>query len=303
MRLSALKSQSGGYYLAAFDNQSAFLERSSFPTGVEAGFRESLIAKNLELLLRHLAPELSGVVLDPQLGLKKLAGLESALILPIAQKTSHQVDPLALPTLAKNWGITEIANNYGVALLTLFYHPAEEQALKKKQLVAELADHCRLEGIELILDLRLYTPGNEVYDPEKFQTAQLTALSELRAHPSAFILQYPLEPLACATLTTELDVPWLLSDVGYDYADFKEALRTSLEGGAKGFYLEELVYPELKFASDKTIKEFAKLDRELQQETVAQWLSSLESNLKFGSRDRILELRRITDEALAEIAD
>ena len=192
-----------------------------------------------------------------------------------------EVDPLALPILINNWGIENIKNNYATAKLEILYHPDEDKALEKKQLVAEVYDHCQYEKIPFLLKLVVYTPAEEEFNQVSFQEAQLTAVQEFRDTCDVLALQHPQDALASATLTAELDIPWLFVAEGASYDDYKEMLRTSLENGAKGFLVGSVLW-----------QEFA----QLRLEDKSPDIEAINKFIETTFRDRLIELRRIVEE-------
>ncbi|MBD3279408.1 MAG: hypothetical protein GF390_01710 [Candidatus Pacebacteria bacterium] len=237
-------------------------------------------------LWQELAQADTITVLDPVYTFKllKTQSSLSALALRLSQLTPA-VDPLAVPRLIPNWGVEEVANNQALAKLELYYHPAEEQALAKKQLVAELADYCQYLQIPLLLKLVIYTPAEEEFELTKFQANQLEAVQEFRQLAQFLALQYPQEALACATLTAELDIPWLLNTDGIDYQGGKEMLRVALDNGAQGMMMGELLWQDLA---------------EFKQKDQSPDLTAIQDFIKTTVRDRVLELTRIVKEQQPE---
>jgi tagatose-1,6-bisphosphate aldolase len=296
MRLSSLQSSQGMYGLVGFNPLATLKDYwqlgNDLPESVQMQFLKPALAQTVSM-----AGEIAtGLLLDPLVALSATSSTQAGLTLPLSIQRTPEIDPLSLPKIDSSWGVVEVKNNFGVAYLTLYYHPEEEKALQKKQLVAELADYCQYEKIDFILDLVLYTPAGEQFQLERFQEAQITAIQELRFAPQAMILQYPLDPLACATLTTELDVPWLVSSRGLRYEEFKETLRTSLEGGAKGFYLHELAWPNLQVNHEELVTASEKRDTQAIKELASQWHENFTRELTTHNRDQLIELMRITNE-------
>lgn len=224
----------------------------------------------------------SGFILDPELSLKVFAKhhIDIGLGLNLDEPQAEH-DPLALPNLVPEWGVEQVKNNYGVAVITMYYHPEEAGALKKKQFLAEIQDYCRYEEIELIVKLVVYTPGDRKFDWAEFRQDQLQAVEELRNLANLFVLQYPNDSLACATLTTQLDVPWIISDDNIDYGEFKERLRDALENGASGFMVGETLFKEIEGMRNK--------DHSPDIENILKFINS-------QARDRAIELVRISKE-------
>ncbi len=273
---------------------------------VESVVASQFVQPAITRLLHHSSKILSGIIVDPYVGLqvpRSDSGDQAGLILPISIPQSGQVDPLAVPQFDHNWSVADISNNYGVAKLTLYYHPKEEQALRKKQLVAELSEYCRYEKIDFALDLVLYTPAGEEFALDAFQADQLQAIQEMRSYAQMMLLQYPLDPLACATLTTELDIPWLVSSRGIRYDEYKETVRTALEGGAKGFCLHEIGWPQPELDVDALLTAIhsatQKHDRQALADMAKSWHDQFEKQLSTTIRDQMLELSRITQEFAA----
>lgn len=296
MRVSSLQSSQGMYGLVGLGPLATLKEYwqlgNDLPDSVQMQFLKPALAQSI-VVAGEIA---SGLLLDPLVALSVTTSTQAGLILPLSIQRSPDLDPLSLPKIDSSWGVVEVKNNFGVAYLTLYYHPEEEKALQKKQLVAELADYCQYEKIDFILDLVLYTPAGQQFQLEKFQESQISAVQELRFAPQAMILQYPLDPLACATLTTELDVSWLVSSRGLRYEEFKETLRTSLEGGAKGFYLHELAWPNVQIDRQELLRVVEKRDDQAIKQLANKWHEDFSKKLTTQNRDQLIELMRITNE-------
>ncbi|MDH5533139.1 MAG: hypothetical protein OEX81_01790 [Candidatus Pacebacteria bacterium] len=287
MKISSLTSSEGMFNLVEFDDEAKFIDALGLDL-LDAGGRE--IAEDiLEAQFKAYSgldsksfEGVSGFILDPELSLKVFSnqGIDIGIGLNLDEPQAEH-DPISLPYLIPEWGVEQIRNNYGVTVLTLYYHPEEEGALKKKQFLAEIQDYCHYEEIELIVKLIVYTPGDRQFNWEEFRKDQLQAIEELRNLANLFVLQYPNDSLACATITTQLDVPWLISDDNIDYGEFKERLRDALENGAKGFMVGETLFKE--------IEGMRKKDHSPDVESILKFINS-------QARDRAIELVRISKE-------
>jgi len=277
-----------GYFAKVeFDDEAKFIDSLGLdlrdPVGKEITRR--IIEAQIKAYSRvnsENSPGMSGFILDPELSLKSFLKrkVELAIGLNLDQPQAEH-DPLSLPKLIDGWGVDQIKNNYAVAALTFYYHPEESGALKKKQFLAEIQDYCKYVGIDLIVKLVVYTPGDRKFDWDEFRKDQLQAIEELRDLAQLFVLQYPNDSLSCATLTTMLDVPWAMSDGNLDYADFKEKLRDALENGALGFMAGESLFKE--------IESMRKKDHSPDEKKILEFV-------KKQSRDRAIELVRIANE-------
>jgi tagatose-1,6-bisphosphate aldolase len=246
---------------------------------------EVLLKNLLEALAEQLAPAASGVVLDPVYSYDLQATQLSHTGLLFRLEKLQAETELAVPTLIPNWSISHIKEHYAWAKFELAYHPAEAQALEKKQLLAELADFCRHEGIGLFLKLMIKQPPETgEFTLAQFQIDQLTAVQELAKLSQVMALQYPQDALSCATITAELDQPWIVSlDGGTQYDEAKDQLRAALDNGAQGFLASEVLWPELYQlrAADGHSLDF----------------SAMQQVIQTTIRDRFIELARITNES------
>lgn len=244
----------------------------------QAQIVDELVADMVKSLSEHVA----GVVVSSEHSMQYLSEMAktAAPVLSLEKKTPA-VDPLVPPTFMDGWGIENIANNYAVAKLELYYHPEENQAALKKQMVAELYDFCKYEGIDFILELLVYHQANEKPSPDGLTDSQLTAVQEFRKSCDVMALEYLGDSLAAVTITAELDIPWIVTGREQDYQQTKQELRAALESGAQGFLLGDVFWPKVEHA---------------QQESGEVSVSMLVSEVQKQSRDHIIELTRIVAE-------
>jgi tagatose-1,6-bisphosphate aldolase len=284
MQLPRIQTKTGKYLLLDLSDihESVDVFGITWETDEQHRQLEALIA----LIVSQLSPLVSGIVLGPEIGFSALEqkAAQTGLLLSLEKQTDLLLVN-EMPRVFPQWGVTHVRNNYGILFTKLFYHPKGELALEKKRLMAELKDACRYEGIANVLSLSLYPPAGQPANQEAFQESQLTSIREFQTVADLLLLEYPHTALAAATITAELDIPWVLVDRTQDYLHLKTALRTSLEAGAAGISVGggNLFSSILPFELDK--------DR-VTQESMQQF----ETHLKTEVRDRLLEINRILEE-------
>lgn len=279
MQLSGISDPNGTFIVLSLDQIVGIADR--FGLHIHNPQEQMHVQELLGELMQQYSPSATGVLVSPELGHDALSNLtEGAGPLFPLERRVFDADPLSIPILASQWGVEAVRNNYGVAKLELFYNPEEKEASPKKQMVAELYDYCKHEGIDLVLELLLYIEGSDFEYKQKFPELQLAAIQELRTSCSLFALEYPLTALGAVTITAELDIPWILTARETPYDVFKEQLRTALESGARGFMGVEQFLPDLPKAGPVVFDEQAALN----------FIGTV-------GRDRMLELARITAEA------
>jgi len=260
MRLSGLQTIQGLYTLFELPHQVRLANHLSLDIGVRENqvFLDQVANQMLQAAGNHI----SGLALDSEAGLQAFLEFTSTLrpgraaVLGNAPQTpgillridtpNFQARPSDLPHFSQDWGVENIRNNYGVALLELQYHPNEEFALQKKQIVAEIGDFCVNQAIDFVLKLVVPASSEAGTATGNSQEAQLTAVQELRSYCQLLALHPPTDALAAATLTAELDIPWIaLSDQPSDYLSFKNVLKLALDNGAQGYLASDLIWQDI----------------------------------------------------------
>ncbi len=289
MRLPALQSNQGMISLLELDQALFLAEAMGIDLNLQGG--QEQLEQILAEIITQLAPHTSAVAADSNYSFPKLMNdIEHGLVLRLT-RLADDLSPNNLPQLAHNWGMEEIANNFAVAKLDLWYHPQEELALEKKKLAAELFSYAKHLQIDFMIKLNLFSlpqPAEEQLNlPETaatlpFTELQLLAIQELRSSCDIFALQYPGDPLGAATITAELDQPWIVSlENQPDYEETKKQLRISLENGAIGFTAGAVFWKELG--------QLRRADQSPDLEKIQQLIQTL-------ARDRVIELVRIANE-------
>ena len=295
MRLPAIQTANQQYGLLQLDHAPQLAE--SLGLDWEDARQQQLTKTVAELLMELLSKEVSGVVVNPVTTFSSILkkNHQTGLLLSLEQQPGA-VDPFAVPALIDNWGVEHVRNNYGLAKLELYYHPSEQEAIRKKQLVAEINQYCQMLDISFLLELRMYAPTEAAAVPEKLLEAQIMALEDMRESCDVIALEYPTDTLSAVTLTAELDIPWLVtshtfhqineSPTAPTYEAFKEHLRAALESGARGYLIDEVLWKD----SFSTLPHYESAQSE-------QWLTTIKQLITTTIRDRVVEVTRIVDEA------
>lgn len=287
MRVNHLLSSAGFIAILELDNNRQLAE--------DLGLDLSL-PDNIELLdtineqILSLSKEVSGVIFDPIYTFKFLdqKAKQTGTLLRLEQDRENL--PYNSPLLFPNFSLEEISNNYALAKLELNYHPREQKAAEKKQLLAEIREYSKILNIDFLLKLKIYNPKE--FDLQKnenfsfsFDSDQLLAIQELKSLVDVLVIQNPSDPLAMATIISELDIPCLvMANEQENYEQFKEKFRMAMENGAKGYCLSQILWKE--------IGTYRQADQSLDLVGIQKYLDTL-------VRDRLIELNRIASESLA----
>jgi tagatose 1,6-diphosphate aldolase len=246
MNLSSIQTPQGFFTIAAFDHRGSLAEMFKMDLRTEIGAQT---VTHLKMLFMEAFSDIcSGVLVDPQYGFSAIThkAKNTGLILSL-ESSGYGDERTSVPTLIENWSVRHVKNNYGVAKLLAYFHPQEPNAAKKRQLIIELGEYCRHEDIAFLIEPVIFNPatGKEDLNKTEFQEAQLVTAQEFQKYCDVLKLQYPGDALACATLTAELDVPWILLSRGVTYDKFKDALKVCMENGAKGFAVGRAIWQDI----------------------------------------------------------
>jgi tagatose-1,6-bisphosphate aldolase len=280
MRLHSIKNTSGIFSLLDFSRIATLAE--SIGLDIDHLEHKDVLDFISGKIMEYISPEISGVIVDPEFDFENINKKSSSTGLAMSlEKKSGSVDPFALPNLADNWGIEQIKNNYGLAKLELYYHPQEEEAMRKKQFVAEVSDFCKYESIDFLLELMVYHPGGEKATKEVMFETQLQAISEFSRSCDIMGLEFLGDSLSAVTITAQLDIPWIYNAREIGYEEFKQNLRVCMESGAKGFMAGDPIWSARD--TKKVLSSYE--DRE-----------KIEEHIKTDMRDKVIEANRIASE-------
>ena len=141
--------------------------------------------------------------------------------------------------------------------------------------MAEIRDYSQSLKIDFLLKL------NAIFDN---QEVLLSTIQEVRSFADILVLDSINDPLLAATISSELDIPWLVSADYHQqltYAQFKDNFRIAMENGARGFYLGNFLWQELS--------KFRQANQEFS------W-PDLQNFVRTQLRDQIIESNRIAEE-------
>jgi tagatose-1,6-bisphosphate aldolase len=279
MKLSALKTPVDMYCLVGFDL--GWQLAAQMGLDLHDQIQRGLYLDAINHATQVLSSESSGIVLDAEYSYPAISNkADKAGLLLALEKQLPEISPQSLPSFHQHWGVENVRQNYGVAKLTLYYHPQEPEAQRKQQLVAEIYDHCRYEEIDLVVELLVYHQGGGQPVASQLLEDQLLAAQDFRRLCDMMALEFLGDALAAVTITAELDIPWLMTAAGQSYDQCKDELRACLESGAKGFLLRDVFLPQLSSQSGNS---------EFNADETRRFIET-------QARDRLIELRRITDE-------
>jgi tagatose-1,6-bisphosphate aldolase len=286
MRVASLFNSAGFIGILELDHNRHLAEN----LGLDLNLPDNIqLLDEINTYILQLSKEVTGVIYDPIYTFKFLSKNDKKIGTLIRLVLDKETLPVSLPALFPYFSLEEISNNYALAKLELNYSPQEQKALEKKQLLAEIREYSKMLNIDVLLKLNVYDPKQLLVQKNEqtkfaFDDNQLLAIQELRSFVDILAIQNPSDPLAMATIISELDIPCLIMANKEDrYEQFKEKFRMAMENGAKGYCLSQVLWQELST--------YRRADQSLDLPNIQKYFNTI-------VRDRLIELNRIASESL-----
>lgn len=261
MNLSTIARPDGFFTISAFDHRGSLAKMFGIDqTDPEAG---PLLTQLKILFMKAFSDLSSGVLVDPLYGFPAVDIKDENCGLLLSLESSGYTDEKsAVPTLIPNWSVRHVKNNYAVAKILVYFHPQDKNADAKRKLLQELYQFCQHEDIAFLIEPIIFNPnGSEALDKAEFQEIQLQTCQEFQRYCDILKIEYPGDALSCATLTAELDVPWIVLSRGVSFDEFVVAVQTSLESGAKGFAVGRAIWQEIgEMRHAETVADYQKIE-------------------------------------------
>jgi tagatose-1,6-bisphosphate aldolase len=248
--LDACATSRGAFAVLALDHRGN-LRRLLRPDGPETVKAEDLVAFK-RAVLRGVASDASGVLLDPEFGAAQ-AIADGSLPGGVGLIVSVEATGYAGPGEARGsrvlpgWSVAKAKRMGADAIkLLLHYHPDAANAAEQEHLLISVAEDCSSQDIALFLEPLSFAidgaggplTGEARRDAVIRSARRLTAIGG-----DVLKAEFPYDPSvsdpgrwqeACAELDEATSVPWVLLSAGVDAATFEEQAVVACRSGASG---------------------------------------------------------------------
>lgn len=270
--LQRVSTTSGHFVILALDHHDA-LRRALNPAAPEAVTNDEMVAFKTQVV-RALAPEASGVLLDPIYGAAQaIAGdcLGQAGLLLELEKADYALQPLPLLSeILPNWGVNKI-KRMGADGVKLFYYYNSDDTLRAPQqdeLLKRVAVDCAAVDLPLYAEPILYPLEDEssALQQARFTERVITAARRVEGFGADILkMEFPLPAAqwqdetaaraACTALTEATTIPWVLLSAGVDFEVFCDQLALACACGASGVIGGRAIWGEATRIRDVSARE------------------------------------------------
>jgi tagatose 1,6-diphosphate aldolase len=278
----------GRFAMLAADQRPPIMNLTRGKRG-EAEPRFEDVAEVKELIVRHLAPEATAVLLDPIWAYKRAiqhVSPRQGLLLTLEDHAFRDTPDGRYSNEIKDWSVEHIKRfgADGVKVLA-WYRPDASQAVleHQAQFIRKIGEDCRRHDICYLLEFLVYPLGGDVgyaEDPQKYPGMVIDSVKRF-AGPEygvdIFKLESPLPAKAlpdpngpdatrAQALFDQLGAacgrPWVMLSAGASAADFSKVLTYAYRAGANGYLAGRAIWWEAMQAFPDTVAIGQRLDSE-----------------------------------------
>lgn len=266
--LQRTSTPSGHFAILAMDHQDA-LRRVMNSAAPETITTEQIVTFKAQVV-RALAPETSGVLLDPIYGAAQAVSggyLRDTALLVELEHADYQLKPIPLESeLLPDWSVAKIKRMGADGVKLFFYYNPDDEALTARQdvMLRRLVSECAAYDIPFYAEPIICAIGEDHATYGQHFSRRVTESARRVAALGADVLklEFPVpssllhdEALcrsACEDLTASVDTPWVLLSAGVSFEAFCRQVEFACAAGASGFMAGRAVWGEAAQIADET---------------------------------------------------
>jgi len=201
-------------------------------------------------IIKNVASQASGILIDQELGLPAIKGLDLDLpfLLSLEKSGYSKIgNERSFEIQLSPYDAVEMGAS-GVKIL-VYLNPVAKNFVDQILLIKDQVDLAERANLPLFLEVLIYPEDGK---PVKLlETIDLLIQSGVR--PSVFKLPYPGSSQACISISTVLSgIPWIVLSSGVNFDLFANQLKDAAANGASGFLAGRSLWQEVfKFKGDK----------------------------------------------------
>jgi tagatose 1,6-diphosphate aldolase len=244
------------FAILALDHQDA-LRQNMRPEDPASLTTKEIIAFKMQVV-ETLVPEVSGVLLDPVYGAHQAIArgiLNKSGLLVELEKADYQMNPLPLEVeIDPNWSVSKIKRMGADGVKLFFYYNPDnfDHAEYQDAIVRQVVADCERHDIPFYAEPIFYP----IEEDDSKKAAVVEAARRLsHAGVDVLKLEFPVDVQkeqdeglwaeACAEITENVVVPWVLLSAGVSFEMFARQLEIACKAGAAGFIVGRAVWGDV----------------------------------------------------------
>ncbi|MDZ4763167.1 MAG: hypothetical protein SGI73_01350 [Chloroflexota bacterium] len=200
-------------------------------------------------ILRHLLPEATAALIDPDYGLPALIHAESDTRLPsVGLLAPLEVTDYGRKTqsMIPDWDVGKLVRaGFDGAKLLMYIHPTEPDFDAKRQLIDATIEQCQAHAVPLFFEPIIQSPDPEHPLTPDDKAAAIIAIARFFSTRGIDVLklEYPGEA-ALSALNDACAVPWTLLSGGVPFETFMQQAAAACMAGASGVIAGRAIWGE-----------------------------------------------------------
>lgn len=247
--------------LSKFQQNNKFLmlaldQRGSFKKAAGTDNDQALISTKRKII-KALADEFSGLLIDPQWGLPAYQSKDKPFLLCIEKSGYEETASGRTTQLAYTAKQLKQQGASGVKLL-VYFNPLSETANHQLNISQQVLAECQSVSLPLFLEIVTYDLDKSLSKHELILKS-LDMYLEHNIQPDVFKLEFPGSVQACQYITDKLKhIPWILLTAGKPFETFKAELLQAKQAGVSGFLAGRAIWQEIFDYQDLGQEKFLK---------------------------------------------
>lgn len=266
----------GKFLMLALDHRESFRKLMNRNTPASVGDRE--IIKLKSSIIESVIDQVSGVLVDPQWGLKAYRNRTKPFLLPVEKSGYKEVNGERITELQHS--VKELIDlGASGAKLLLYFNPKLPSAYTQRAIARKVLDECKRLNVPFFLEIITYR--DELSSALHLEGVKLNraglvlgsleALIDNGIIPDVFKLEYAGSFASCQKVTEILgQTRWILLSRGDTFDVFKQELEEAVRAGAKGFLAGRALWQEACGMSGEDRDQFLRETLPERFETIAE---------------------------------
>lgn len=225
--------------MLALDQRTSF-RRMIDPQNPESVTDSRIIQEKAEII-DALLDQSSGILVDPDYGLKAYANRTKPYLLTIEKAQYKEINGERMTEL--QYTVEEL-KNLGASGIKLFiyYNHEHSTAAFQRTVAKKVLDSCRVLALPFFLEIVTY---GEEGPKSKYILNAINDFFDQNILPDVFKLEFSGDSKSCREITNSLrDTPWILLTRGVEFKLFKKGLQVAVDQGCSGFLAGRSLWQE-----------------------------------------------------------
>lgn len=249
----------GKFLMLALDHRESFKKLMNPDNPNSVADQEIITLKSA--IIESVIDQVSGVLIDPELGLKAYINRRKPFLLPV-EKSGYKDMNGERTTELQYWVQQLIDWGASGAKLLLHFNPNVPSRETQLMTARKVLEECQARNFPLFLEVVTYEQESSLHPrgvklKSELVLDSIMLLLQYKVIPDVFKLEYAGDFASCQKVTAILgSTPWILLSRGDAFDTFQQELKEAMKAGAKGFLAGRALWQEALSLQKEAQEEF-----------------------------------------------